>query len=72
MTAEHSRSRALTRPCDGVTFYEDVAPIVYANCVGCHRAGGIAPFPLLTSYEEALRVGALMAIEMVCRIELSV
>lgn len=29
-----------------VTFYEDVAPIVDAQCVGCHREGGIAPFPL--------------------------
>jgi hypothetical protein len=32
-----------------VTFYEDVAPILDAQCVGCHRAGGIAPF-LLTDY----------------------
>ena len=35
-----------------VTFYEDVAPILDAQCVGCHRAGGIAPF-LLSDYASA-------------------
>ena len=34
------------------TFTKDVAPILYKNCVSCHRAGEIAPMPLLT-YEEA-------------------
>lgn len=34
------------------TYYEDVAPILMANCASCHRAGGIAPFELLT-YEQA-------------------
>jgi Copper type II ascorbate-dependent monooxygenase, C-terminal domain len=29
-----------------------VAPIIYKNCVSCHRTGEIAPMPLLT-YEEA-------------------
>jgi hypothetical protein len=43
-----------------VTFYEDVAPIVYANCVGCHRAGGVAPFPL-TNWAESVPFGPLMA-----------
>ena len=28
------------------TFWQDVAPIYYASCVGCHRDGGIAPFAL--------------------------
>jgi hypothetical protein len=32
-------------------FYEDVAPIINGNCVGCHREGGIALFAL-TSYEQ--------------------
>jgi mono/diheme cytochrome c family protein len=31
-----------------VTFTENVAPIVYQNCVTCHRAGEAAPFPLIT------------------------
>src|SRR4051812_9089682 len=32
-------------------YYEDVAPIVSRNCVGCHREGGIAPFAL-TEYDQ--------------------
>ena len=30
------------------TFTRDVAPILYKNCVSCHRAGESAPMPLLT------------------------
>jgi mono/diheme cytochrome c family protein len=35
-----------------VTFNKDIAPIFYANCVQCHRAGEIAPMSLVT-YKEA-------------------
>jgi len=34
-----------------VTFAKDIAPIFNKNCVGCHRAGEIAPMSLLT-YKE--------------------
>src|SRR5881394_931194 len=34
------------------TFSRDVAPILYRNCVTCHRPGEIAPMSLL-SYEQA-------------------
>ena len=34
------------------TFSKDVAPILYRNCVTCHRPGEIAPMSLLT-YEQA-------------------
>jgi mono/diheme cytochrome c family protein len=34
-----------------VTFTENIAPIVYQNCVTCHRAGEAAPFPLI-SYDD--------------------
>jgi hypothetical protein len=34
-----------------VTYSKDVAPILYRNCAGCHRAGQIAPMTLL-SYKE--------------------
>jgi len=34
------------------TFSKDVAPIVYGNCVGCHRPGEAAPMSLLT-YADA-------------------
>jgi hypothetical protein len=33
------------------TFSKDVAPILYKNCVNCHRAGEMAPMSLMT-YEE--------------------
>jgi hypothetical protein len=32
---------------DSLTFAADVAPILYRNCVTCHRPGGIAPFSML-------------------------
>jgi hypothetical protein len=34
------------------TFTKDVAPILYKNCVGCHRPGEIGPMSLLT-YDDA-------------------
>jgi hypothetical protein len=34
------------------TFARDVAPILYAKCVSCHRAGEVAPMALL-SYDDA-------------------
>ncbi|PRP94051.1 hypothetical protein ENSA5_41630 [Enhygromyxa salina] len=39
-------------------WHEDIAPLVYTNCVGCHAEGGIAPFALET-YEQASVWGAL-------------
>ena len=35
-----------------VTFNRDVAPILYKRCAECHRAGEVAPMPLIT-YEQA-------------------
>ncbi len=34
------------------TFSDDVAPILYRNCVSCHNPGGPGPFSLLT-YADA-------------------
>ena len=45
---------------DAVTYTETIAPILYANCVICHRAGEAAPFPLVT-YEDAAKHGKLLA-----------
>ncbi len=42
-----------------VTWRQQVAPLVYAHCTGCHHAGGSGPFPLMT-YEDARRRGSLM------------
>src|SRR6187551_1478338 len=44
--------QAAPQSTDGVpTFTHDVAPILYANCVTCHRPGEIAPMSLI-SYQE--------------------
>ena len=43
-----------------ITFAETIAPIVYANCVTCHRAGEAAPFPLV-SYEDVVKKAKLIA-----------
>src|SRR5262245_40292013 len=32
----------------GPTFSADVAPIMYAKCVACHRPGEVAPMSLIT------------------------
>jgi mono/diheme cytochrome c family protein len=44
-------SSAIQSGARAVTFSEDVAPILYANCVSCHRPGEAAPFSLI-SYED--------------------
>ena len=44
----------------GVTYSHDVAPILDRQCVVCHRAGGVAPFPLMT-YADAAKRAALIA-----------
>ncbi len=46
---------AVAQPApEPVTFAEHIAPLVYAQCAGCHRPGQVAPFPLL-SYADARR-----------------
>jgi len=37
-----------------VTYSRDIAPILFANCVECHRPGEVAPFSLL-SYQDAAK-----------------
>lgn len=41
------------------TFTEHVAPILYTNCVPCHRHDGGAPFPLVTFKDAAKRAHML-------------
>lgn len=43
-----------------VTFSENVAPIIFNNCVTCHRPGEAAPFALM-SYEDVKKRGKLIA-----------
>jgi hypothetical protein len=42
------------------TYCRDIAPVLNANCVACHRPGEVAPFPLLT-YKDVRKRGKLIA-----------
>src|SRR3954464_6374807 len=42
-----------------VTYAKDVAPILFANCAGCHHPGEVAPFSLLTYKDAAKRAHQL-------------
>ena len=55
--------RDLSTP-DGatVTFNRDIAPIVFRNCIVCHRPGESAPFSLLTYAEARKRAGLITAL----------
>jgi hypothetical protein len=57
--AQTSRAGRAPEP-PAVTFTEHVAPIVYAQCVTCHRPGEAAPFSLI-SYEDVAKRGTLIA-----------
>jgi hypothetical protein len=57
--AQVSRAERSQAPA-AVTFTEHVAPIVYTQCVTCHRPGEAAPFSLM-SYEDVAKRGALIA-----------
>jgi len=43
-----------------VTFTQDIAPILYRRCAGCHRPGEVAPFSLI-SYADAAKRAPLIA-----------
>jgi tetratricopeptide (TPR) repeat protein len=43
-----------------VTFNQQIAPIIYRNCAGCHRPGESAPFSLL-NYTDVKRHAAQIA-----------
>jgi len=44
----------------GVTYSRDIAPLLIANCVECHRPGEVAPFSLL-GYEDAAKRAEFLA-----------
>lgn len=50
-----------TKPVAGsdVTYARDIAPILQANCVKCHREGEVAPFPLVSYADASKRAGQL-------------
>jgi hypothetical protein len=45
---------------EGITYYEDVKPILDARCVNCHADGDIAPFAL-DNYEDAKTYRGIIA-----------
>jgi tetratricopeptide (TPR) repeat protein len=51
---------APTAASEPPTWARDVAPIVHRSCVGCHQAGGPAPFAL-TTYDDARSRARLIA-----------
>ena len=50
-------------PQPAVTFSRDVAPILWKNCVRCHRPGEVGPFSLLTYQDAAKRASFLYEID---------
>lgn len=42
----------VAKPKGSVTFNKHIAPILFNNCMSCHRNGEVAPFPI-TNYREA-------------------
>ena len=60
--AEHPGACPLTfdRPRTGLTYTGDVGPILAANCVTCHREGGIGPwamtgYPMVRGFAPMIR-----------------
>jgi len=53
--ASHDADHGLDETGGGsaMTFWDDVAPLYFDNCVTCHRDGGIAPFAL-DNYADAV------------------
>src|SRR4051812_33093624 len=51
---------AASSPDRTVTFAEQIAPIIFTHCAGCHRPGEAAPFTL-TSYDDVKKRGTLIA-----------
>lgn len=49
-------------PDKAVTFNRDIAPIVFRNCVVCHRPGESAPFSLLDYAQAKKRAGLIAAL----------
>ena len=47
---------------DGPTFAREIAPVIYRECVQCHRPGESAPFPLLTYADVARRADLIAAV----------
>lgn len=45
-----------------VTFNHDIAPIVFQNCMACHRPGEVGPFPLTTYGEVKKKAKTILGV----------
>lgn len=45
-----------------VTFNKDIAPVLFRQCVECHRPGQVAPFPLLTYADAKKRAKMIQSV----------
>ena len=45
-----------------LTYTKDIAPILYQNCVSCHRSGGAAPFSLTTFNQVNRKKNTILAV----------
>jgi mono/diheme cytochrome c family protein len=54
-------ARSDTGSAAAPSFAKDIAPIVSEKCAGCHRVGGIAPFPLQTARQISGRAPLIAA-----------
>ena len=52
-------SRDANTPSAAPSFTRDVAPIIQQKCAGCHRIGGVAPFPLESARTISSRAGLI-------------
>ncbi len=50
---------AKAQAAGAVTYSRDIAPVIYNNCVSCHRPGEVAPFSLLTFDDAKKRADQL-------------
>src|SRR6476659_7578677 len=57
LLASCSRAQSIK---ENPTFNQDIAPIIFKNCVPCHRPGEAGPFPLLT-YDDVLKKAKTVA-----------
>lgn len=55
-------ARRAAPPPDAPTFNRDIAPIVFGNCVQCHRPQGSGPFPFLTYRQVKKRASDMLEV----------
>jgi hypothetical protein len=59
---EPNSNRSTDLTTEPITFNKHVAPILFNNCVECHRTGEVAPFSLLTYADAKRRAGTIAAV----------